>query len=137
MDSTDPYSAVRAVLDKFPTDENAKNSMEQRDMKAQQMHVNIMNTVEQLNSLKSSYNGLMNANRADKEHLLVTLYAMEIDTGRRKLDLKEKEVELEDLQQLSEMRRNIVGEQRKQFELLKISQATNKESWIGNTADDH
>ncbi|VDK80192.1 unnamed protein product [Litomosoides sigmodontis] len=79
--------------------------MEQRDMKAQRMHVNIVNSVEQLNSLKSSYN----------------------DTERRKLDLKAKEVELEDLQQFSEMRRNIINEQIIQFELLKIAEVANKE----------
>lgn len=44
------------------------------------------------------------------------------DTERRKLDLKEKEIELEDLQQLSEIRRNIVSEQRRQCELLKVAQ---------------
>lgn len=33
--------------------------MEQRDMKTQRMHVNIVNSVEQLNSLKSSYNGII------------------------------------------------------------------------------
>ncbi|KAL3991162.1 hypothetical protein ACH3XW_34750 [Acanthocheilonema viteae] len=137
MDTTDPYSAVRAILCKFPTDENAKDSMEQRDIKAQRMHVNILNIVEQLNSLKSSYSGQMNANRAEKEHLLLTLHGMETDTERRKLDLKEKEVELEDLQQLSEMRRNIVGEQKKQFELLKIAEETSKENWVGDTTDGH
>ncbi|CAG9536184.1 unnamed protein product [Cercopithifilaria johnstoni] len=137
MDTTDPYSAVRAVLDKFPSDESAKDSMEQRDMKTQRMHVNIVNTVEQLNNLKSSYSGQMNANRAEKEHLLLTLYAMEMDTKRRKLDLKKKEAELEDLQQLSEMRRSIVGEQRRQFELLKIAEVANKESWVGDTTNDH
>lgn len=44
------------------------------------------------------------------------------DTEKRKLDLKAKEVELEDLQQFSEMRRNIIGEQRRQFELLKTAE---------------
>ncbi|EFO26081.1 hypothetical protein LOAG_02393 [Loa loa] len=133
MDTTDPYSAVRVVLGKFPTDENAKDSMEQRDMEAQRIHVQILNIVEQLNSLKPSYNGQMNANATEKDCLLATLHTLERDTERKRLYLKEKEIELEDLQQLSEVRRDIADEQKRQFELIKTFEAENKESWTGGT----
>uniref|UniRef100_A0A8R1XQR2 Uncharacterized protein n=1 Tax=Onchocerca volvulus TaxID=6282 RepID=A0A8R1XQR2_ONCVO len=137
MDMSDPYSVVRAILDKFPTDENAKDSMEQRDMTAQRIHTNILNSIEQMNNLKPFYNEKLNANITEKERLLNTLHTLERDIGRRKLALKEEEVELEDLQQLSEMRRDFAKEQRKQFELLKIAEVANKESWKENTANFH
>lgn len=44
------------------------------------------------------------------------------DTESKKLSLKEKEIELEDLEQLSEIQRNLVVEQKKQFQLLQTSE---------------
>uniref|UniRef100_A0A1I8EKJ9 Uncharacterized protein n=2 Tax=Wuchereria bancrofti TaxID=6293 RepID=A0A1I8EKJ9_WUCBA len=136
MDVTDPYFSVRAVLDKFPTDDSVKESMEQRDIDYHQIHVNILHTVGELNCLKPSYSGQVNTNLAEKETLLTTLYSIERDTKRKRLYLKEREIELEDLQHLSEAERKILDEHRKQFELLKSIEAKKKDS-TGDAADDH
>ncbi|KAM3727490.1 Kinesin-like protein [Dirofilaria immitis] len=137
MELANPNSAIRTVLNKFPTDENAKDSMEKRDMAAQQIHINIVNIIEQMNNLKPFYNEQLNANVAEKEHLSIALHELETDIGKRKSYLKEEEVELEDLQQCSEIQRNIAKEQKRQLELLKIAEMANKESWIGNITDRH
>uniref|UniRef100_A0A915PHC8 Uncharacterized protein n=1 Tax=Setaria digitata TaxID=48799 RepID=A0A915PHC8_9BILA len=129
MDTIDPYSTVRAVLDKFPTDEDAKNLIDRRDILAQRIHIDIIAVVEQLNNLKPYYSGQIDANVAETERLLVTLNALEKDIERRKLCLKEKEIELEDLQQLSEVQRGTIDEQKKQLELVKIAEMKNGENW--------
>ncbi|VIO99696.1 CG8090-PA, putative [Brugia malayi] len=109
--------------------------MEQRDIDYHQIHVNILHTVGELNCLKPSYNGQVNTNLAEKETLLTTLYSIERDTKKKRLYLKEKEIELEDLQHLTETERKILDEHKKQFELLKSIKA--KKDSIGDTADDH